>query len=127
MVGATIRGECDHGPKCVMPGCSPIILMLQIDNAADETRLREIITDIAPSLLAPISGVQASPTEVKQLANEIMNVIVGFQIFKAHQEFHKDSPNPPSTVEHIEPMPDDNPFEDMNFYDYDDATWSKDA
>lgn len=125
MVGATIRGECDHGPKCVMPGCSPIILMLQIDNAGDEAILKEIITNVAPSLLAPISGVQASPVEVKNLANEIMNVIIGFQIFKAHQEFHQQNPDPPTAGEPV--IPDDNPFEEMKFYDYDAATWSKDA
>ena len=126
MVGATIRGECEHGPKCIMPGCNPVILMLQVDNPNDEAKLKQILTDVAPLIMSPITGLQATPDEVKQIANGIMNVIISFQIVKAHEEFAKENPDE-AIVETIAPMPDDNPFEGMAFYDYDDGSWSSKA
>jgi hypothetical protein len=109
-----------------MPGCNPVILMLQVDNPNDEAKLKQILTDVAPLIMSPITGLQATPDEVKQIANGIMNVIISFQIVKAHEEFAKENPDE-AIVETIAPMPDDNPFEGMAFYDYDDGSWSSKA
>ena len=130
MVGATIRGQCDHGEHCIMPGCTPVILMLQIDAPKDEAKLQDFITQVQPFLTSPLIGLQATPEEVKDLANNIMNVIFAFQMMKAHERFQKEHPEIPTNedqFQHIEPMRDDNPFEDIRFYDYDDASWSDKA
>lgn len=127
MVGATIRGQCDHGEHCIMPGCAPVILMLQIDAPKDEAKLQDFITQVQPFLTSPLIGLQATPEEVKDLANNIMNVIFAFQMMKAHEKFQAAQPDPIIGGCLAEPIPDDNPFEHLAFYDYDDASWSDKA
>lgn len=127
MIGGTIRGICEHGEKCIMSTCEPVVLIIQADTPQDVQALKDFLTLIGPLVRAPLVGVQATPAEAKDLIDALLNVINAFQYMKLQERMFKDEimkPDPVVDYDQVIASSDIDPFTDFGFLDLDDGSWS---